>query len=169
MWRKSIDLSNVQHLIRPPCAFPRCDAPNDLPMQSDQRGRRRCREAHEYIKCKESTDHLSWNNAGIKQSVCPLLLPNPSHQTDINSLWQMESSLSFLNGSIHTTSHHVQVGVIGQFEIVNTCHDARQIVVRCVRRFAWLTNHSEHWCKSLEAYSWISRAWFGRDHNTYLQ
>ena len=125
-------------------------------------------KAHGYIKCKGSIDHLSWNNAGTKRSI-RFMLAKPSPPIDTDILWQMESSLSFLDGSIHTTSHNVQAGVIGQFKIVNTSHNAGQIVVRCVRGFTWFANYSEHWCESLETYLWISKSCYEREKSTYLQ
>ena len=64
----------------------------------------------------------------------------------------MESALSFSNSSVKPLPHHVQVRVIGQLKVVDTCHDAGQVVVRGVRRLAGLTHDSEHGREALEAY-----------------
>ena len=66
--------------------------------------------------------------------------------------WQMERTLSFFDRSSHAASHDRYVAVVGQFKIVDTCHDAGEVVVRRVRLLAGLANHSKHWSQALEPY-----------------
>ena len=63
----------------------------------------------------------------------------------------MEGALSFLDCSIHTSSHDVQISIVGQFEVVNACHDAWEIVIGSVGRLAGFADHGEHGSKTLEA------------------
>jgi hypothetical protein len=63
----------------------------------------------------------------------------------------MEGALSFLDCSIHTSSHDVQIRIVGQFEVVNACHDAWEIVIGSVGRLAGFADHGEHGCETLEA------------------
>lgn len=63
----------------------------------------------------------------------------------------MEGALSFLDGSIHTSSHDVQIGIVGQFEVINACHDAWKVVIGNERWLARFADHGEHRSKTLEA------------------
>ena len=63
----------------------------------------------------------------------------------------MESTLSFLDCSIHTTPHDVQIRIVRQFEIVNTSHDAWQVIIGGVGWLARFAHHRKHGGKCLEA------------------
>jgi hypothetical protein len=63
----------------------------------------------------------------------------------------MESTLAFLDGNSELLSKNIHGTVIWHFEVVDTCHDTGEVIVRCVRRFAWLANDREHWCEALES------------------
>jgi hypothetical protein len=63
----------------------------------------------------------------------------------------MEGSLSLFDGSVHAALHDFQIGVVRQLEVVDACHDTRKVVVRGVRRFAGLADHSEQRRKVFEA------------------
>jgi hypothetical protein len=63
----------------------------------------------------------------------------------------MEGALSFLDCSIHTSSHDVQIRIVGQFKVVNACHDAWEIVIGSVGWLAGFADHGEHGSKTLEA------------------
>lgn len=55
----------------------------------------------------------------------------------------MESTLSLLDSGIHAALHDFQIGIIRQLEIVDARHNAREVVIRGVRWFAWLADYSE--------------------------
>jgi hypothetical protein len=59
---------------------------------------------------------------------CPLhLVYMTSHQT--SHLGEMESTLSFSNGGVDLCSHHLNIAVVWELEIVDTGHDGRQVIV----------------------------------------
>lgn len=64
---------------------------------------------------------------------------------------QMEGTLALLDSSEELLPHHVNVAIVGKFEIVDTSHDARQIIVRRVGWLAGLAHHREHRRQALEA------------------
>ena len=66
-------------------------------------------------------------------------------------LGQMKRALAFLDGRVQSCTHDVEIGVIGEFEIVDTGHDARQVVIGGKGWFAWLAYNREHWGKALES------------------
>ena len=68
----------------------------------------------------------------------------------------MESALALPDGSKQLLPHSIERGVIGQFEVVHTCHDAGEIVVRHIRWFAWFADHCEHRRQTLEPYVIVS-------------
>lgn len=109
------------------------------------------RKAHEYMKCAgEANVFCRKVNAWDQRLTAMLVKLTPSPSI---TLRQMESTLSFLNCGVHTTFHNVQIAVIGQFEIIDTGHDTREVVVWRVRWLAGLANHSEHWSQALESCS----------------
>jgi hypothetical protein len=64
----------------------------------------------------------------------------------------MESTLSFLDCSIHTTPHDVQIRIVRQFEIVNTSHDARQVIIGGVGWLARFAHNRKHRGKCLKTF-----------------
>lgn len=71
--------------------------------------------------------------------------------TSWDHLREMECTLALADGSANFSSHHLDVTIIWKFEVVDTGHDAGQVVVRGVRWLARLANNSEHGSKSFEA------------------
>jgi hypothetical protein len=53
--------------------------------------------------------------------------------------------LSLLDGHVQSFSHDFKVGIVREFEIVDACHDAGEVVVWRVWWLTGLANHSEHW------------------------
>lgn len=68
----------------------------------------------------------------------------------------MESPLTFLCSQGEFLAHNVERAVIRHLQVVDTSHDARQIVIRCVWRLAGFAHHGEHGRKTLEACSKVS-------------
>ena len=69
----------------------------------------------------------------------------------------MERALALLGGHDQFPLQHLLCAVIGQLEIVDTSHDAWQIVVRTVRGLTRLADNREHWRKTLESANGQSR------------
>jgi hypothetical protein len=70
-----------------------------------------------------------------------------------NRLGQMKRALTFLNGRVQSGPHDAEIGVIGEFEVVDTGHDAGEVVVGGQGRFTWLAHYCEHWGKTLESWN----------------
>jgi len=64
---------------------------------------------------------------------------------------EVEGSLALLDSGEELLPHDVDVGVVGQLEVVDARHDAGEVVVRRVGRLARLADHREHWGQALEA------------------
>jgi hypothetical protein len=80
--------------------------------------------------------------------------PAPDRQSSIASLGplrQMERPLALLDGDVHLLPHRFQARVVRQLQVVDACHDRRQVVVRRVRRLTRLADNSEHGRERLEA------------------
>lgn len=69
---------------------------------------------------------------------------------DAPCLRQVESPLPLLDGNIQPVSQDFDVGVIGEFEVVDASHDTGQIVVGRVRRIARPAHDREHRGQTLE-------------------
>lgn len=67
-------------------------------------------------------------------------------------LGKVKSALAFLNCNIQFLAQYLHATVIGHLEIINARHDAWKVVVRSIRRLAWLADHGEHGGKTLETY-----------------
>lgn len=63
----------------------------------------------------------------------------------------MKRALAFLDGRVQSSTHDVQIGVVWEFEVIDTSHDAWEVVVGRERGFAWLAHNCEHRGKTLEA------------------
>lgn len=72
-----------------------------------------------------------------------------------SKLRKMESTLAFVDGDIQFFFENFHRTVIWHFEIVDTGHNAREVVVRGVRRLAWLADHCEHRCKAFETCNYL--------------
>lgn len=64
----------------------------------------------------------------------------------------MERPLAFFDGREELLPQRVDIGVVGEFKIVDTCHDAGEIIVRRVWSLAWLADYREHRGQALETY-----------------
>ena len=65
----------------------------------------------------------------------------------------MKRALAFADGHVQSRAHDVEVGIIGEFEVVDTRHDTWKVVIGSIRGFTWFANHSEHRGQTLEAYT----------------
>ena len=63
----------------------------------------------------------------------------------------MKSTLSFSDGGIDLCSHHLNIAVVWELEIIDTGHDGRQVVVRGVWWLAGLADNGEHGGEGFEA------------------
>jgi hypothetical protein len=66
----------------------------------------------------------------------------------------MEGTLPFFYSNRQSFLQYLKSRVIGQFEVVDTSHNTREIVVGGIRRLTWLTHNREEWGQAFEAY-WI--------------
>jgi hypothetical protein len=62
----------------------------------------------------------------------------------------MERALTLLSRHTQLLLHHIDSRVVRQLQVINARHDAREVVVRRVRRLARLAYDREHWCESIE-------------------
>lgn len=68
------------------------------------------------------------------------------------TLGKVERSLAFFDGHGQPLAKYVQAAVVGQLEVIHACHHTRQVVIRCVRRFAGPAHHREDGGETLESY-----------------
>ena len=64
----------------------------------------------------------------------------------------MEGALAFFDSRVELLAHDVKICVVGELEVVDACHDTREIVIRRIRWFARLADHREHRRQALESY-----------------
>jgi hypothetical protein len=85
-------------------------------------------------------------------------------------LGQVESPLPLLDSNIQTVAQDFQIRVVWKLEIIDTGHDAWQIVVRRVWRLTRLADDGEHWCKALKSCQrYVSPVKWYTQHLTYRQ
>jgi uncharacterized protein YfaT (DUF1175 family) len=65
----------------------------------------------------------------------------------------MESALALLDSNSEFLAQDVNGAVVWHLEVVDAGHDRREVVVGCVRRFAWFADDGEHGGEVFEAYS----------------
>lgn len=88
-------------------------------------------------------------------SPVPLPLGHASHESAYTTnealLRKVESPLALFDGHEELPSQIIDVAVVGQFQVVDARHDAREVVVRRVWCLAGLANHGEHGGQASEA------------------
>lgn len=69
------------------------------------------------------------------------------------NLRQVKGTLPFLGRNTQLCPEYLHRAVIRQLEIIDACHDAGQIVVRCQWWLARLAHYSEHRSQGFESLS----------------
>lgn len=72
-------------------------------------------------------------------------------------LREVESTLTLLNGHIQSLSQNLHAAVVRHLQVVDTRHDAREIVIGRIRGFTRFADHREHRGEALEAWLQVSK------------
>ena len=75
---------------------------------------------------------------------------DPAVAIMISCLGKMEGALTFLYSNTQFLAENVHAAIIGHLEIVDTSHDAREVVVRRKWRLTGFANDCEHRSEILE-------------------
>ena len=64
----------------------------------------------------------------------------------------MERTLSLFDCHGQLLFQDFNAGVVGKLEVVDTCHDTGQVVIRHIRGLTRLAHHSKHGCQATETW-----------------
>ena len=62
----------------------------------------------------------------------------------------MKCALTLADGGVKPGAHDLEIGVVRKLKVVDTSHDAREVVIRRVGWFTGFADDREHWCQRLE-------------------